>query len=279
MIMLNVTSNIGVTSLIDKYCQPFDSEFWSSYKALEKCIPPESWKLEKKALLANRHWNPSLLSLYQVDPQVFASYKEEVLKTWDQANKESREQGIKLHKEIEDQFYKSGNKSDVSKFGVGGVFICKPGYTELDLNYGVYPEYKISVIHDNITLSGQIDLLIKNENDLILIDHKTSSKLEDKGFFDPKTKQTTKMLYPLTTVEDCNIGHYTMQLSTYAWMLQQINPKFQIKDLIINHYDRDGNNKLHHVPYMKHEVELMLSHYKKQLLKQQRLQKYKPIEY
>ena len=42
---------ISVTTLIDKYVQPFDKEFWSSYKALEQLLPPEGWKLEKKNLL------------------------------------------------------------------------------------------------------------------------------------------------------------------------------------------------------------------------------------
>ena len=29
---------ISVTTLINKYCQPFDSEFWSTYKSLEKIM-------------------------------------------------------------------------------------------------------------------------------------------------------------------------------------------------------------------------------------------------
>ena len=39
---------ISVTTLIEKFAQKFDKEFWSKYKALEKLLPPDAWKMEKK---------------------------------------------------------------------------------------------------------------------------------------------------------------------------------------------------------------------------------------
>ena len=41
----NVNDNekyISVTTLIHKFTQPFDKDFWSAYKALEKLIPKDS---------------------------------------------------------------------------------------------------------------------------------------------------------------------------------------------------------------------------------------------
>lgn len=38
---------ISVTTLIHQFTQPFDKEFWSAYKALEKLIPKDSWGIEK----------------------------------------------------------------------------------------------------------------------------------------------------------------------------------------------------------------------------------------
>ena len=87
------------------------------------------------------------------------------------------------------------------------------------------------------------------------------------------------MLYPLNTLDDCNFNHYQLQLSTYAWMLQKINPDFVIKDLILNHYDHEGNNTLYHCNYLKTEVERMLAYYKRDLLKEIQREKRKPIEY
>jgi ATP-dependent exoDNAse (exonuclease V) beta subunit len=149
------------------------------------------------------------------------------------------------------------------------------------LEYGVYPEYLIyrdspdGILH----LAGQIDLIIKSGNEIYLIDHKTNGKIEQKSFFNNKTKTSTKMKYPLNNLDDVNYNHYQLQLSTYAWMLQKINPDFIIKDLILNHYDHDGNNTIYHCDYLKREVELMLAYYKKQLIIQNQRDKRKRIEY
>ena len=52
---------ISVTTLIEKFGQPFDKDFWSAYKALEKLIPAESWKIEKKSLLTTKRFDKSIL--------------------------------------------------------------------------------------------------------------------------------------------------------------------------------------------------------------------------
>ena len=41
---------ISVTTLIGHYCQPFDKEFWSSYKALEKLRDDAGIKIEDSTL-------------------------------------------------------------------------------------------------------------------------------------------------------------------------------------------------------------------------------------
>ena len=87
------------------------------------------------------------------------------------------------------------------------------------------------------------------------------------------------MKYPLNNLDDSNFWHYSMQLSTYAWILQQINPEFVIKDLIIVHYDHSGNETIYHCDYLKKEVERMLCFYKKELILEQQKAKRKRIEY
>lgn len=42
-----------------------------------------------------------------------------------------------------------------------------------------------------------------------------------KSGFDTSTKRNAMMQYPLNNLMDCNYIHYTLQLSTYAWMLQK----------------------------------------------------------
>ena len=87
------------------------------------------------------------------------------------------------------------------------------------------------------------------------------------------------MLYPLNNLEDANFYHYTMQLSTYAYMLQKINPNFIIKDLILYHFDHNNKETMYHCDYLKDEVERMFSHYKKNMSLEQKRAKRKRIEY
>jgi hypothetical protein len=57
----------------------------------------------------------------------------------------------------------------MSKYGfdeVCGEFRCEQNYYKLDLDRGIYPEFMISCDIDGLKISGQIDLLIKDGNDI-----------------------------------------------------------------------------------------------------------------
>lgn len=272
---------ISVTTLIHKFTNPFCSEFWSAYKALEKLIPADNWKIEKKSLLNTKKFDKSILDLYNISENEFNKTQQDILDEWDRKNREACERGTKIHSEIENSFYKNPKDISLQRFGIGGKFECKKDYSDLDLEYGVYPEYLIYRESDDgiLRIAGQVDLIIKSGNEIVIIDHKTNGKIDQKSEYNTATKSTAKMKYPLNTLDDSNFWHYTMQLSTYAWMLQKINPDFIIKDLIINHYDHDGNNTLYHCDYLKKEVERMLYFYKKQVISEQNREKRKRIEY
>lgn len=272
---------ISVTTLIHSFTQPFDKDFWSAYKALEKLLPKDSWTIEKKSLLNTKRFNKSILELYNIDENVFNKTQQDILDAWDEENRKSCDRGTKIHAELENSFYKKAKDISLTKFGIGGKFECKKDYSDLDLEYGVYPEYLIYRKSDDgiLKLAGQIDLIVKSGNEIVIIDHKTNKKIDQKGGFNTATKSTAKMQYPLNTLDDCNFNHYQLQLSTYAWMLQKLNPNFIIKDLILNHYDHNGNNTLYHCNYLKNEVERMLAYYKKQIIIQNQKNKRKRIEY
>lgn len=280
----NVNDNekyISVTTLIHRFTQPFDKDFWSAYKALEKLIPKDSWVVEKKSLLSSKKFDKSILDLYDISETEFNKTQQGILDEWDNENRKSCERGTKIHEEIEHSFYNEAHDISLQKFGIGGKFECKRDYSELDLEYGVYPEYLIYRESDDgiLRIAGQVDLIIKSGNEITIVDHKTNKKIEQKSGFNTSTRSNVKMKYPLNNLMDCNFYHYTMQLSTYAWMLQKINPNFVIKDLILNHYDHNGNNTLYHCEYLKSEVEKMLYFYKKQVILERQKEKRKRIEY
>lgn len=280
----NVNDNgryVSVTTLIHKYTQEFDKEFWSAYKALEKLIPKDSWAIEKKSLLNSQKFNKEILETYNISELDFNKTQQGILDAWDEENRKSCERGTKIHEEIEHSFYDHPKDISLQKFGLGGKFECRKDYSELDLEYGVYPEYLIYRESDDgiLRIAGQVDLIVKQGNEITIIDHKTNKKIDQKSGFNSATKSSSKMKFPLNNLMDCNFYHYTLQLSTYAWMLQKINPNFVIKDLILNHYDHQGNNTLYHCKYLKDDVERMLKHYMKELVLERKRNKRKRIEY
>lgn len=510
----------SVTTMIHEFTQPFDKNFWSAYKALEKLIDKESWNIEKKSLLQTKKFNPVLLELYNITENDFNREQQAILDSWDEENRKSCERGTKIHETLENSFYKQGKNIDISKYKIGGTFECRKGYNTLDLENGIYPEYLISkVTSDNkLNIAGQIDLLVKkgnkfticdwkglpldteiptlegwstihdlkvgdiifdkfgnttkilhkseihynpcykitfdnnksiiadhehrweiffNSNDYqvitteellnvmdkspkirvnrslhlkevslptnpynygcrisknseiiiencyqrssylqrlqllsgimdsiggfegdelfyiknksidiikllasmgckinqtedriifdlrdiknnelgnetsyrsiisvekvdtiptqclevdspshtflcteeMIVTHNTNKKIDTKSFFDNKSKKGIMMKYPLSNLPDCNYYHYALQLSTYAWMIQELNPDYEIEDLILVHFDHDENMTVYNMPYLKQEVIKMLIFYKKQCILNQNKLNNQKIEY
>ena len=272
---------ISVTTLIERFAQPFNKEFWSMYKALEKLIPKEDWKTVSKPLRDSMKIPDDIYNMYDFTKEDVIKVQQDILDEWQKTNQESCERGTKIHAELENSFYKMGANCNLQKFGIGGKFICDKGRTTLDLEDGVYPEYLISRVSEDgiLRLAGQIDLLVKKGHHYVIIDYKTNSKIEKKGYFNSKTKSSAKMKFPLNSLEDSNYWHYNLQLSTYAWMIQKLDPEAVIDDLILDWYPHEGGNQQFHLEYLKKEVVKMLSYYKKQLLHQIQEAKYKEIEY
>lgn len=272
---------ISVTTLIGRYEPEFNKEFVSKYKALERLIPAQDWKKEKGAIWKSKKIPKDFLEVYNISEKELNKVQQDILDEWAEINRVSCERGTKIHSKLENSFYNAGSNITLKKFGIGGKFECKKDYTDLDLEYGIYPEYLIYYDNPKINLhiAGQIDLLVKNGNDIHIIDHKSNRKIDTKGFYNSSTRTSEKLKYPLVTLDNCNFNVYQLQLSTYAWMLQKINPDFVIKSLTLNHYDHEGNNTLYPCQYLKDDVEKMLKHYVRQNKLEQQRKKYERIQY
>ena len=62
-------------------------------------------------------------------------------------------------------------------------------------------------------------------------------------------------------------------------MLQQLNPDFVVKQLILVHYDHDGNETTYNLDYLKEDVERMFGFHKKNMIKEKQRAKRQRIEY
>ena len=114
----------SVTTIIEKFGQPFDKEFWSAYKALEKLLSADAWKIEKPSLLKSKKFDKSLLELHDISENDFNREQQAILDSWDEENRKSCERGTKIHADFENSFYKKKKNIDISKFQIGGKFEC-----------------------------------------------------------------------------------------------------------------------------------------------------------
>ena len=271
---------ISVTTLINKYSEEFDKDFWSSYKALEEIMDGDTFSILKKALLATKKFNPKILKKFQIDEELFANKKAEIVAQYNATKNEACEHGTAEHLRKELSFY-GKHDFDFGRYGykdLSGEYDCKKNYYELDLERGVYPEFLIAVTSRDgiLKVSGQIDCLIKNGNEITILDWKTNKEIKKESYYNRSTKQHQMMKFPLNNIQDSNYWHYALQLSLYAYLLQTLRPEFVIKGLKLIHIDREQKETEYEVPYLKDDVERMLKHYKRQLKIEQELDRLKP---
>ena len=107
---------ISVTTIIEKFGQPFDKEFWSAYKALQELLTPDAWAIEKKSLLASKKFDKSLLQLHNISENDFNRAQQNILDSWAEENRKSCERGTKINADLENSFYKKKKNIDISKY-------------------------------------------------------------------------------------------------------------------------------------------------------------------
>lgn len=256
---------VSVTTLIKEF-DNFDEDFWSSYKALEAIVGPEKFMTVKKQLLEYKIFTDKVLESLEVNKEEFLIAKENILKEWAAKAAVACERGTGIHKEHELE-HLSGNTAEIKKLGLGGSFSTN---TTNKIELGVqrvYPELLLSYVSEDgeLRLAGQADLVIVDGNDIYILDYKTNKSIDKKSFYDRAKKRSTMMKFPLNNLEDTNFWHYTLQLSTYAWMIQQAYPDANIKLLMLIHYDHDNNVTDYECEYLKDDVIRMLDFYKKGL--------------
>ena len=267
----------SVTTLIQNYYEKFDEEFWSSYKAIERIVGADVFKSMsiKGMLLDVKKWDDKYLDLIQIDKELFFKTKQDIKNEYKENKDKACEKGTAYHLMRENEWYKD-KKAKVSEYiESDDYFDVEKHNWDLNREKAVLPEYLVYYSSKDglINLAGQIDLLVKDGNDIYVLDYKSNAKgIEKKAFFDRKKKQNKKMYYPINNLDDTTYNHYALQLSCYAFMLKQINPNFNIKMLQLLHNAGDGETKID-VPYYEKEVKEMF----KDLWKKKSLEREKEI--
>jgi len=172
---------------------------------------------------------------------------EELRKEWDQIRDDANYKGHKFHSDMEN-YINTGVVAD----GVNKVFIKQ--FQDLHLKGKLYSECVL--INKTHKIAGTTDLIELFPNKKINIyDFKTNKKLEK------KSNWRQYMKAPLHALEHCNFNHYSIQLSLYAYMLEQYG--FWINKLAIFYINPRSNIlEVHNVNYLIKDVKKMLDKYR-----------------
>ena len=168
---------------------------------------------------------------------------ESVMSDWDK----SRDHGTKVHEEIEDWIKLKKIPSEPQSM------IAKDWLNRYEIENELDVFSEVIIYSEELKVAGTIDVLAKNNKTgkYKIIDWKTSRTINTKSFRGKNgISEVTKM------IEDCNLNHYSLQLSLYRYLLEEyygIEVESQIvaqlKHTHVQTYDTD---------FLKDTVALML---------------------
>ncbi len=161
----------------------------------------------------------------------------EVRAMWAYAGEYARTLGTEIHSVMENLWYRkdyAGNLEVMKKYdGMIDDFnerkqYCKTLYNKMARFYVPIKNEFIVYDVDN-AICGTIDFLAYNnvKKCYSIIDWKTSKS------FDMNNKKHEKLLYPMQDFDACNVNEYSIQLSTYAWILEKHCPSIKIGEMIL----------------------------------------------
>jgi hypothetical protein len=172
--------------------------------------------------------------------------KEMVLEMWEKEKNKACDRGTSLHKLLED-YITIGEQVD--------------DYGWLYKTYDRCAEYNVDrykkvlceqlLWNEELKVSGLADLIYEHKDGTFTIgDFKTNKRYRFSSDYNEW------MLPPLDHLTVCEHSTYTMQLSIYAWLYEQLTGK-KCRKLVI-YYLKGDRFVAHHGNYMKAEVENLL---------------------
>lgn len=200
------------------------------------------------------------------------------LDKWKNVNRVSLDRGNNIHDEQEQFLYNRGF-TRVTGDRDYPVFRRKPsvstkkadGSTSIRMLVdGCYPELK--VWNHDWCIAGRSDKptieTLNGKRYVHIEDYKTNKVIEDRGWIDRQGNERM-MLDPIQHLPDCELTHYTLQLSLYQYMFEYFGYLPGIRRIIHFPHEIEGlgtpNPKPYELPYLRDEVLAMLTTLKHRL--------------
>lgn len=254
---------ISGTKFISLFKQPFDKEFWQKYKAVQRILEDKGqedlWKkvkmkylrTEDKKLFYEAAFNE--VSVAKVNKMI-----KEIDQEWKNKTTTALTKGTAYHDGQEAQIRKEHNHTH--------------DWNWLDISYpnlkpDIYPELRLYNHKHKLAGSADKTKIFKN-GEVMIVDYKTSKTIEFESWTNPWTGNENKMLYVCSGLDDANFNHYTLQLSLYGWMMEQLG--YKVRRLTIEHILFDENGKFmkkipYNCEYMRNTIEAMIDYYETNL--------------
>lgn len=182
----------SVTQFVDTFVSPFDEEKWLPKKAKERGITPEELKAE---------WNRTSL-ISTTTGTLFHKFMEESI-----SGKHFEYDFSYIDTSIKDIVYNRYNKLTC----LGEKFIS-------DTKEYLIPVKSEFIVGHNTEIAGQLDQLFYNcnTNSLDIYDWKTNKDIRCWN------KWHKTMLSPFSNLDECELNSYSLQLSSYKALLQNV---------------------------------------------------------
>lgn len=176
---------------------------------------------------------------------------EEIQKLWKDINSESKKRGTEIHNVIE----KYIKQNTITK----GYENLIESYNSLNIaneNNEILSEEKL--YSHRHKLAGTTDIIrLESKGGFSIFDIKTNKKF---NFFSPYGE---KLLAPLNHLPSCEYTIYSLQLSLYAYMYQELTGR-HVNQLGVLYYNISKNNfDYYPTVYMKQDIISLLKHYEK----------------
>lgn len=146
------------------------------------------------------------------------------------------------------------------------------------LNPGIYPEHFVYL--KSAGICGQSDRVEIIHDTVDIIDYKTNKEIKKESFKNWEGI-SEKMAGPLIHLDNCNFNHYSLQLSTYMYIILKHNPMYKPGKMMLHHiiFEKEGDDQFgypilkkdpqgevivktvvpYEVPYLKSEVINMIN--------------------
>jgi len=223
---------ISCTTLIKKYQQQFQKDFWLKKKAKEYGTEPETLDEQwtKDAVIGTTRG--SMLHKYLEN---LLSGKEFPIEYPKFVHSLPSHEFITFHKSFE----------RLKEFG--------NSFAE-DFSYLVPVKLEAVLGDSELGVAGQCDALFYDpvENEFVLLDFKTDKKISVHNKYQNFKK-------PLTHLSQCEINKYSLQLSIYKYLIEK-NTDVKINKMIIVWFNHKNDGyELFPINYLENEVNLILN--------------------